>query len=288
MLVKRHLLLFFRDKANVFFSMLAIFIIIGLFVLFLGDTMVEAIQANLDHPTEDIRIVVAGLMLGATVAVTSITSCQGALGISVGDKEGPAYDFFSSPISRRKIALSYIASSTIVGIIMTGFSLLLVMAYMMFLGAGLPSLAIWGKLLLTLLLSTLCANSMLYLLTLFVKSKNALAALGSIVGTMVGFLMGIYLPIGQLPTGVGWFIRLFPMSHAASMFRQLLADDHLTRLFAGAPPESLQSLRVFFGVTFVFGEFQSGFWFSAGVLAVTTVLFYAISLAVIQTRKPRS
>jgi len=33
---KRNLLIFFRDKAAVFFSLLAVFLIIGLYALFLG------------------------------------------------------------------------------------------------------------------------------------------------------------------------------------------------------------------------------------------------------------
>jgi multidrug/hemolysin transport system permease protein len=36
-LTKRHLKLFFRDKASVFFSLLSVIIIIALYVLFLGD-----------------------------------------------------------------------------------------------------------------------------------------------------------------------------------------------------------------------------------------------------------
>ena len=37
--MKRNLRLFFRDKMSVFFSLLSVFIIIGLYVLFLGDMM---------------------------------------------------------------------------------------------------------------------------------------------------------------------------------------------------------------------------------------------------------
>ena len=39
---KRNLLLFFRDKTSVFFSLLAVFIIIGLYALFLGDVWISS------------------------------------------------------------------------------------------------------------------------------------------------------------------------------------------------------------------------------------------------------
>jgi hypothetical protein len=76
--------------------------------------------------------------------------------------------------------------------------------------------------------------------------------------------------------------KCFPMSHAASMFRKILADDELSTLFADAPPETLENLREFFGVVYTYGEFTSGFWFSAAVLAVTTVAFYVLSLQILR------
>jgi len=284
MLIKRHLLMFFRDKANVLFSLLSVFIIIMLFVLFLGDVMVQSVESELGFSSDGIPIVVAGIMLGGMVGVTSVTSCMGALGIRVADHEGAGADFFSSPLSRRKIAFSYVMGSTLVGLLMTGFALIIVLGYLLVLGSGLPSLAIMGKHLLTLALSVLCANSMMYLVTLFIKSRNALSGFSAVIGSLIGFVMGIYLPIGQLPNGVGWVIRLFPMSHSASMFRQLLADGQLEELFAGAPPEALASMREFFGVTFLFGEFQTGFWFSAAVLLVSTAVFYGVSLLVMKRK----
>ncbi|MDR2599805.1 MAG: ABC transporter permease, partial [Oscillospiraceae bacterium] len=63
-----------------------------------------------------------------------------------------------------------------------------------------------------------------------------------------------------------------------------LVDDELTAFFADAPPELLQSFRELFGIIFNYGEFTSGFWFSALVLVVTTIVFYALSLLVIKMR----
>ena len=40
---KRNLLVFFKDKSSVFFSLFAVFIIIGLYALFLGDMMAEQV-----------------------------------------------------------------------------------------------------------------------------------------------------------------------------------------------------------------------------------------------------
>lgn len=41
---QRNLKLFFRDKSAVFFSLLAVFIIIGLYALFLGDVWTDSLS----------------------------------------------------------------------------------------------------------------------------------------------------------------------------------------------------------------------------------------------------
>ena len=281
MLIKRNLMLFFRDKTNVFFSLLAVFIIIGLYVLFLGSIMENALQADLGLSSDRIGIATSSLMLGGIIAVTSVTSCLGAMAICIADKERAAKDFFTSPISRKKITYGYIIGSGIVGLIMTLFALALCLAYIVARGGNMPNLTDLALLLVTSVLSVLCANAMIFFLTAFTKSQNAFSAFSSVVGTLIGFLMGVYIPIGQLPEAVQWVIKLFPMSHAASMYRQILADNELSALFAYAPSETLEGFRQFFGVVFVYDSFISGFWFSAACLMVGAVIFYGLSLVVV-------
>jgi multidrug/hemolysin transport system permease protein len=285
MLAKRIILLFFRDKANVFFSLLAVLIIIGLYILFLGDMMEGALQAQLGFYSERIGITMSSVLLGGMVAVTSITSCMGALGISVEDKEVAAKDFLTSPAPRRKITFGYVFGSASIGFIMTTIALLLCLGYIVLNGGSFPGIIDMGRLLLTVVLSVLCGNAMVYFMSVFIKTQNAFSAVSTVLGTLIGFLMGIYVPIGQMPAGVQWVIKCFPMSHAGSMFRQLLADGELSELFAGAPPGVLQNFRELFGVVYTYGDYTSGFWFSASVLAVTTIVFFALSLLIMRTRK---
>jgi len=68
------------------------------------------------------------------------------------------------------------------------------------------------------------------------------------------------------------------MSHAASMFKQIITDGELAALFRNAPPEALEGFREMFGVVLKYGGYTGGFWFSAAVLAVTAAVFYTASL----------
>jgi multidrug/hemolysin transport system permease protein len=285
MLVKRNLLVFFRDRANVFFSLLAVFIIIALYVLFLGDAMESSLRERLGYDSDKISVAMAGVTMAGLVAVTSVTSSMGALGISVEDRKNPAKDFYTSPASRSRITFAYLAGSGTVGFMMTAFALTLCVAWLALGGGIVLSPGKISLLLLTSVLSVLCGNAMVFFITSCIKSQNAFTAFSTVIGTLIGFLMGIYIPVGQMPTAVQWVIKCFPMTHAASMFRQIMAGDTLTELFAAAPPEVLPAFREMFGITLSYGGYVSGFWFSAAVLAVTCAVFYLLSLLVMRRKK---
>ena len=283
MLIKRILLLFFRDKSSVFFSLLGVVIVIGIYIMFMGNNMAQSVQSALGFYSDRIYVAVAGIMFGGLVAMSSISSCMSAISISVGDRKIAARDFLTSPASRGKITWSYIIGSGAVGFIMSSAFLVLSIGYMTFLGGDLPGLTVWPRLLLTMVLTVLCGNSMVYFITTCVKTERAFSALAAVLSSMMGFLMGVFIPVGMFPNAMQWVVRLFPMSHSASMFRQLLADGELAVLFANAPPEALGFFRSFFGVTFDYGGFVSGFWFSAAVLAAFTAMFYMLSVLVVRT-----
>jgi len=287
MLIKRNLLLFFRDKSNVFFSLFSVFIVIGLYVMFIGGIMEANLNNILGFTSGRVGVAVSSLMLGGLVAITSVSSCLGAIAISIRDREGPAKDFFTSPISRGKITYSYIIGSGGVGLVMTTAALALCLLYIVSRGGNMPTPTDMVLLAITTVLSVLCANAIVFCMASFAQTPNAFSAMGSVVSTLIGFLMGVYIPAGQLPEAVQWVIRVFPMSHAASMYRLILADGELGKLFeeAGAPQEALQEFREFFGVVFYYGGFESSFWLSAAWLAVSTVVFFGISLVFVSRRK---
>ncbi|HKL94140.1 MAG TPA: ABC transporter permease, partial [Clostridia bacterium] len=76
----RNFKLFFKDKASVFFSLMSVLIIIGLYALFLGDVWTSGLAFDGARDIMD-NWIVAGLL-----AVTSITTTMGAYGTMVEDK----------------------------------------------------------------------------------------------------------------------------------------------------------------------------------------------------------
>ena len=79
---KRNIKLFFRDKSAVFFSLLAVFIIIGLYALFLGDVW----TSSLSELGESAEVLMSSWIMAGLLAVTSVTTTMGAFGIMVDDR----------------------------------------------------------------------------------------------------------------------------------------------------------------------------------------------------------
>lgn len=93
---KHNLLLFFRDKSAVFFSLLAVFIIIGLYALFLGDVWASELKE-----IANVRFLMNSWIMDGLMAVTSVTTTMGTFGMLVSDREKKIIkDFNSSAVSR--------------------------------------------------------------------------------------------------------------------------------------------------------------------------------------------
>lgn len=271
---KRNLMVFFRDKSSVFFSLLAVFIIIALYALFLGDVWVSNFQN-----VPGARYLMNSWIMAGLLAVTSLTTTMGALGTMVEDKTKKIIkDFQSSPLTKGAVAGGYISGSYLIGVIMTLVALVLMELYIVSSGGQLLSVVALLKVLGLILLSTLTSTSMAFFLVSFFKSQSAFGTASTVIGTMIGFLTGIYLPIGMLPEAVQVVIKVFPVSHAALLLRQVMLEAPLAEAFAGAPSEVVNGFRETMGVSMRFGGQEISTVASVLILIGTAALFYGLSV----------
>lgn len=271
---KRNLKIFFRDKSSVFFSLLAVFIIIGLYILFLGDAWTAGFE---DVPNA--REMMDNWIISGMLAVSTFTTTMGAFGIMINDKtQKITKDFYSSPLSRNSIAGGYVLSALIIAVIMSIVTLVLGELYIALNGGAIMSLTVLLKVLALIVLSAFVSTAIIFFIVTFFNSQNAFATASTIIGTLIGFLTGIYLPISMLPEGVQWIIKLFPISHAAALFRQVMMEAPIAASFEGMPAESAAEFKEMMGVTFNFGNYTTTAATSIIVLIVTAAIFYALSV----------
>lgn len=278
---KRNLLVFFKDRSAVFFSLLASFIIIGLYVLFLGDLW----KSSLDE-IENVGVLMNSWVMAGLLATTSVTTTMGAFEIMVNDKARKiSKDFYSSPIKRNSLAGGYVLSAFIIGLIMSLITLILAETYIVAEGGKLLDIEAMAKVIIIIILADFVNTAMVFFITTFFESNNAFSTASTVIGTLIGFITGIYLPIGQLPEGVQWIIKLFPTSHAAVLLRQTMMEESMVNSFKDIPKEYVVDFKETMGVYFKFGEHKVSSIESVAILIGVGVLFFALAVVNISRKK---
>jgi len=275
MLTKRNLLVFFRDRASVFFSLLAVFLVIGLYALFLGDIWLQGEIGELEGG----EYLMNSWLVSGLLAIASVTTTMGAFGTMIDDKAKKTdKDFYSSPVKRSTITAGYLSSALLIGIIMSLVTLVLAEFYIVINGGSLLSLEALIKVLLLIVLSSAANTALIGFMVSFFSSQNAFGTASTIIGTLIGFLTGVYLPIGNLPASVQTIIKLFPPSHSASLLRQVIMEDAFGICFDGAPAEIAANFKEFMGVTYAFGDKVVTPLASVLVLVIATAVFFGLSV----------
>ena len=106
LLTRRNLKIFLKDKANVFFSLLAPLIVLALYILFLGrvqeDGLLSALESmGVTGGREEISAFCDSWMLAGAMSCACITVPLCACGIMIQDKtRGISADLMVSPVAR--------------------------------------------------------------------------------------------------------------------------------------------------------------------------------------------
>ncbi len=278
----RNLKIFFRQKSAVFFSLLGVFVIIGLYVLFLGNIWIDYIPEGLPEAENLMKNwIIAGI-----VSVSSITTTMGAFGIMVEDRvRKSSKDFYSAPIKRSKIVGGYIISSFVVGFIMSFITFITGETYILLSGGTLLSFVSLVKFLGVMLISVLSSSSMVFFAVSFFQSTSAFTTASTILGTLIGFLTGIYLPIGTLPEAVQWVVKLFPISHADALMRQIVLEKPIDISFAGFSGSSVFEFKEMMGIAYTYGEYTATATVHILVLIGVAFAFFALALWNVSRKK---
>lgn len=293
-LVKRNILVYTRDRANIFFSLLSMLIIIGLMVVFLGkmnaDNVISLLNqygGNRDEVIDraNAEQLVMLWTLAGIVVVNSITITLAMVGIMVEDEaQKRLSSFYVSPVNRAVFVMGYVIAAIIMGILMCILTVAIGEAYIGFTGGSLFSAAQLGKILLYIIVNVFTSAGMVFLMANFVHSQSAFSGLSTIVGTLVGFFAGIYLPLGMLPEKVQTVLKCFPLIHGCSFLRDAFTSEILADTFSNCPQELISGYKEYMGITVLFDGNVITKEFKMAILVISGIILISIS-AIIQRRR---
>lgn len=294
-LVKRNVLVFTRDRGAVFFSLLAMIIVILLQGVFLGNLNVETLMELLEQyggrrdaaaDRESAQQLVMLWTIGGLLVVNSITVSLTVLGKMVSDREENRLMSFSvAPVKRVQIALGYILAAVLVSVVLCIMTMAIAEGYLWACGGTLPGVRAHAIVLGLIILNCCVYSIIMYLIALWVKSSGAWSGLATVAGTLVGFLGAIYLPMGSLPDAVGKVLKCLPILHGAALMREVITEQMLKSVFEGMHVQVLEEYREAMGISIVWNGEIINSWIQIGFLAGCGIIALAAAVLCMRFRK---
>ena len=284
-IMSRNLRLFFRDRLNVFFSLLSAIILFGLYTLFLGNLQVDAIGSSFPQADEgDVRAFVDSWMFAGIVVLTTITTPLGALSVFVEDSgSGRVRDFLVSPIRRGQLVLGYLGSTVTIAVVLTAIVLVASLVYLLAVDRVVLDPMTVLRVVGWIVLACTAFSALWAFVASFLHSTGAFAALSTIIGTVIGFIAGAYIPVGVFPEAIRTIVNVLPFGQSAILVRQEFTAGTLSEL-AGGHPQAVERLEAEFGTTAAVGDWQVTDLYVVAVLVAMTVGFTALAAWRIRTR----
>ena len=244
-LIKRNLLLFFKDWQSILFSLLTSIIVLVLYLLFLKGTFVSAMQSAMEQypgsasmvSETDIDMFANLLLLTGILGSAMISVPFSCITTLVRDRASKVdYDILATPLKRGQIIFAYFVSAVLSSTLLTGFILAI----------GLVGISLQGdthlngiqlvKAFAVVALGSISASAIFMIIVLFFKTVSACEAFFGILSAASGFVIGAYIPISQFSNEVQTVCNLFPASQITIMLRNILLNgllENINRSLAG-------------------------------------------------------
>ena len=244
-LIKRNLLLFFKDWQSILFSLLTSIIVLVLYLLFLKGTFVSAIQSAMEQysglasmvPQKDIDMFANLFLLSGILGSAMISVPFSCITVVVKDRANKVdYDILSTPLKRGQIIFAYFVSAVLTSILLNSIIL----------AVGLIGIRMQGNMYLNIsqvikafsivALGSISASAIFMIVVLFFKTVSACEAFFGILSAASGFVIGAYIPISQFSNEVQTVCNLFPASQITIMLRNILLKgflEHINTSLAG-------------------------------------------------------
>ncbi|MBP5184655.1 MAG: ABC transporter permease [Lachnospiraceae bacterium] len=241
---RRNMGLYFRDHSAVFFSLLSMLIIIMLMVFFLGDVnnseLISAIKLvpgrGGDFDLETVKHLNFLWVCAGIITVNASTVTHAFYSNMIKDRTGNRLNsLLVMPVKRTAFVLGYISGAWLTSVLMS----ILTLAAIEIIGVAKsnPLLPVETHIavLLLIMLNSFVYSALMFFFASVIKSQSAWSGIGIILGTLAGFLGGIYFPVGSMSSTMQKIIMCFPFIYGTSLFRKIMLTPVETSLFDGMP-----------------------------------------------------
>lgn len=294
-LTRRHLLVFFKNKVRLMYTLLVPVIIFAVYILFLRELELSTVENTLyrlgiqadEALNKYIRTLVDSWMLSGIAALSTITVSLQTNTVFVEDKQnGVNRDFASSPINRNTLIGSYILFNFLVTLLICVVYLAICFIYLACVNEFFLDFVDFAQIFGILLYATVSSTLMTVFISSFIKTEGTMASLIAVFSTAVGFLIGAYMPLGMLrPAWVQSLCAFIPGTYACSLLRYSFMatplsqlSDYVINMQIANGQELIDAITGSFGYQLEFIGVQVNVEFQAVALAIFIVIFIVLNI----------
>lgn len=293
---KRNVSLYFRDYSAVFFSLLSMLIIIMLMVFFLGDVnnsaLIDAIKIVPGRGGED--------DVKAINNFTFLWTCAGILTINastvthsfysnmIKDRTGNRLNsLLVMPVKRHVLVLGYVSGAWFTGVLMSIITFAVTEMIGVSKGMEILPFETHVRILAVIMLNVFVYSTIMFSLATVIKSQSAWSGIGIILGTLAGFLGGIYFPIGSMSQLMQKVVKSFPFIYGTSIFRKIMLEPIESALFDETPKALRAEVDRTMGMNLQIGNYELSEPVKVGILIAVGVVFIIISTICLSISKKK-
>lgn len=222
-LAQRNIKLYFRNHTGVVMSLIGALISFFIYVFFLQENLSSSWSS-----VTNITPMLDAWMIGGTLAITGITTAFAVMGQLVSDRSNDvSWDFQMTAMSPLKISLSYFLSTALVSFVMQVIVFAIMATYFSIQDELTLSANMAWSLLVVTIANTIFSTVLSQLIVEFINTHTIYSRIATLIGTLTGFLVATYMPMGLLSTDAQRFIKLFPGAYVAASYREILMHHYV-------------------------------------------------------------
>lgn len=285
-LVRRNITMYLRNHTSVAFSFLSMLIILVLNTIFLGKINEQYLSKFMIASRMQVTHVTGSWLMAGIIVVNAVMVTLSVLGIMVEDEEEHKLAaFLVTPISRITLILSYIIAACITAFVFCLITLGISQIYLYITCKAFLSIVALLKIIGLIAANIFSMVTLFICLAVFIRTTNAYGAFTTTIGTLIGFIAGIYLPMGSLPDYVQNVLKVFPVLYGTAAIREVYTEVALIDIFYGAPEEMIKGYKVFMGISIEWGSQEVSLLMCLRLLLGSGILFTIIASILLSKKK---
>lgn len=240
-LTQRNIKIYFSNIPGVLMLCLGALISFFIYISFLKQNLLNSWK-TIPNATKMLDL----WMIAGIVAVAGITTSFQALGQLVKDRESRTMaDFFLTDTSLFSQHFAYVIAASLISFIMQLITFIVMAIYFTVNDHIQISNGVYWQLVIFMVLGAMATTMLNSLIVSWINSSTTFSRMSAIIGTIAGFAVATYLPLGALSKHAQSLVKWVPSSYEVASIRSLLLSKvNLDNLPTKIRTELMQYLGV--------------------------------------------